>query len=99
MFRNIKPEFYYVAPPESVFKDIKTHAMKLWRKYPNEHGYVDEKVNRIIDIENIRDNAWYIVSMFDTHNQAELWRSLSEKSKAFIRGISETNEEQDNGRE
>ena len=63
---------YYIAPSQEVFNDIKENAIKLWQTYDNQFGYVDEKVNRIKDIKNISDNAWFIVAMFDHHNQAKL---------------------------
>lgn len=48
---------YYKAPSQEVFEDIKKNAIKIWKTYDNEFGYVDEKVNRIKDIQNVSDNA------------------------------------------
>ena len=63
---------YYKAPAQEVFDDIKSNAIKIWQTYDNQFGYVDEKVNRIKDITNVSDNAWYIVAMFDGDNIAKL---------------------------
>jgi len=63
---------YYEAPSQEVFDDIKASAIKLWKSYDNTYGYVDEKLGRIEDIQNIDDNAWYMVAMFDPVNQTKL---------------------------
>jgi hypothetical protein len=63
---------YYEAPSQEVFDDIKASAIKLWKSYDNTYGYVDEKLGRIEDIQNIDDNAWYMVAMFDPVNQIKL---------------------------
>ena len=59
-------EDYYKAPPDSIFEDIKTNAIKIWDTYDNTYGYRDEKVNRIKDLENISDNAWFTVLIFSS---------------------------------
>lgn len=63
---------YYTAPSDEIFEDIKANAIKIWQGYDNTYGYVDEKVDRIKDIKNVKDNVWYIVAMFDSDNQAKL---------------------------
>lgn len=65
-------EEYYTAPSDEVFEDIKTNAIKLWQTYDDQYGYATDKVNRIKDIANVQDNAWYIVAMFDIENQVKL---------------------------
>ena len=65
-------EDYYKAPSQEVFEDIKSNAIKIWKTYDNTYGYVDEKVGRIEPMENISDNAWTIVAMFDSENQGKL---------------------------
>ena len=75
---------YYTAPSDEVFNDIKENAIKLWQTYDNTYGYVDEKVNRIKDVENVQDNAWFIVSMFDTVNQSKLLNMVKPKTSLLI---------------
>jgi hypothetical protein len=75
---------YYKAPAQEVFDDIKTNAIKIWQTYDNTYGYVDEKVNRIKDMENISDNAWYIVAMFDYQNQEKLLYAVKDPAKKFL---------------
>lgn len=65
-------EEYYIAPSDEIFEDIKASAIKLWKTFDNEYGYVDGKLERIKNIQNISDNAWYIVAMFDGNNQLKL---------------------------
>lgn len=72
------------APSDSIFYDIKEKAIELWNTYDNTYGYVDEKVNRIKDIQNVRDNASYIVAMFDVLNQRRLYSMVSEESKGWL---------------
>lgn len=74
---------YYEAPPEEVFQDIKNNAIKIWQTYDNTYGYVDEKVKRIKPLQNIQDNAWTIVAMFDTQNQVKLLSMLSPATAAL----------------
>jgi hypothetical protein len=65
-------ELYYTAPSDEVFEELKKAAIKIWNEYDNEHGYVDEKVGRIKDLENSGDNFMYIFAMFDIMNQQKL---------------------------
>lgn len=78
---------YYKAPSNEVFKAVKEGAIKVWSTYDNEFGYVDEKVNRIKDIKNIKDNACYIVAMFDTHNQIKLLYLLEGEAKVWMQSL------------
>jgi len=82
MTQNV--ELYYTAPSQEVFDEVKNAAIELRNTYDNEYGYVDEKVWRIKDIENIRDNMMYIVAMFDVHNQRKLLLTLSDDAIAAI---------------
>lgn len=75
---------YYEAPPEKIFKDIKRNAIKIWKTYDNTYGYVDEKVGRIKDLENVSDNAWYIVAMFDSINQMKLVSMVRPATREMI---------------
>lgn len=79
---------YYVAPPDDIFNEVKSAAMKLWIDIDpdeNRYGYVTEKQNRIKDLENVKDNMMVIVSMFDTHNQGMLANMLTLPANEAIR--------------
>ncbi len=76
---------YYTPPPNDQFKEVKECAIKVWQRYDNEFGYVDEKVNRIKDLKNVGDNFMYIVAMFDVHNQIRLAFALNKETKLAIR--------------
>lgn len=75
---------YYTAPSDEIFNDIKENSIKLWQTYDNTYGYVDEKVNRIKNIKNVSDNAWFIVAMFDSHNQAKLFTMVKPETAVMI---------------
>ncbi len=75
---------YYTAPSQEIFEDIKKNAIKIWNTYGREGGYRDEKINRVKDIENIKDNAWYIVAMFDQFNQVKLLTMLEPESAEVL---------------
>ena len=75
---------YYKAPADKIFNDIKKNAIKIWQTYDNEFGYVDEKVNQIKDLKNISDNAWFIVAMFDGHNQSKLLDLVKPETKKIL---------------
>ena len=75
---------YYTAPSQEMFDEIKREAIKIWQTYDNTHGYVDEKVGRIAQLRNIKDNYLYIVSMFDSHNQSKLMAALKPTTRKRI---------------
>jgi len=76
---------YYTAPSEDQFNELKQKAIEVWNNYDNEFGYVDEKVNMIKDIKNVRDNFMYIVAMFDSNNQRILAGKLSDETRQAVR--------------
>lgn len=82
---------YYTPPSDEIFNEIKAMAIKIWEGYDNEFGYVDEKVGRIKDLENIEDNAMTILAMFDDQNQEKLLYNISDEAEEFI--IEKLNEE------
>lgn len=75
---------YYIAPEDKVFEEVKQQAIKIWQTYDNQFGYVDEKVGRIKEMQNVSDNMMYIVAMFDIQNQAQLSKALSAETKKEI---------------
>lgn len=75
---------YYTAPSDKVFKEIKKESIKIWQTYDDTYGYATEKVNRIKDLENIKDNAWYMVAMFDENNQLKLITAVSPETGNLI---------------
>lgn len=74
---------YYEAPPQHIFEDIKKNAAVIWGEY--EDPYRSEKFDRIADLLNIKDNAWFLVSMFDHINQEKLLRLVEPETAALIR--------------
>ena len=76
---------YYQAPADELFHEVKKEAIKIWESYDNTHGYSDDKVGRIKDIENVLDNFMYMVAMFDMPNQGKLASNLSEEARSAIR--------------
>lgn len=81
---------YYVAPSDEIFEEMKRLAIQIWQTYDNTYGYVDEKVGRIKDIGNIKDNFMYIYAMFDYENQWKLRSMASEQLLAEIDKRDET---------
>lgn len=76
---------YYKTPKLDIFNQIKEKSIELWKTYDNEFWYVDEKVNRIKDIQNYKDNVWFIVWMFDTFNQYRLLQLLEWDAQELLR--------------
>ena len=68
----MSPEEYYTAPAQEIFDDVKQGAIALWQTYDDTYGYATDKVKRIKDIENVKDNTGYMVAMFDAENQQRL---------------------------
>lgn len=81
---SISIEEYYIAPNQEIFNDIKINAINIWRTYDNTYGYVDEKVGRIEKIENVSDNCAYIVGMFDSNNQNQLYWAVKDETKKWL---------------
>ena len=75
---------YTDAPSDAIFNEIKEAAVEIWMTYDNTYGYVDEKVNYIDKIKNVKDNWGTIVGMFDYSNQQKLLRKLSPEAKAKV---------------
>ena len=78
------PFKYDDTPDQKVFNEIKEAAIDIWKTYDDQFNYATNKINRIKDIDNFKDNAWYIVAMFDIHNQAKLMEAVSEETKQQI---------------
>ena len=78
-------KLYYTPPTDEQFNELKEKAIEVWRTYDNEFGYVDEKVGRIKDIQNIQDNFMYMVAMFDATNQGILAGKLSKETREAVK--------------
>lgn len=81
---------YYEAPSEAIFENIKENAMKLWDIVDTDndkYGYATEKKNRIKDIQNVQDNAWFIVAMFDSGNIRKLLKMLNEETQRKVEEV------------
>ncbi len=75
---------YYAAPPQELFDEIKKQAIAVWNTFSDEFGYASEKIDEIKDIQNIKDNAWHIIAMFDIQNRQIFLRGLSHKSLNYV---------------
>ena len=75
---------YYETQPQHIFNELKRLAIEIWSEYDNEFWYVDEKVNRIKNIKNIKDNIRFIYRMFDYENQQKLYNKWSTPLKALL---------------
>jgi len=79
-------ELYYIAPEQHLFDEMKKLSIAVWNTYDNQFWYVDEKVNLIKDIQNIRDNFMYMFAMFDCRNQRKI---IQMASPELIKAIKE----------
>ena len=78
-------ELYYIPPEDKIFNEVKEEAIKIWGSYDDTYGYASEKIGRIKDIENIKDNFMYIVAMFDSNNQNKLMQNISFEAQQAIK--------------
>lgn len=77
---------YYKAPPNEAFEEMKKAAIEVWGQYADSPGgYMDEKVARIENIQNVSDNFMYMLAMFDQGNQRQVIFRLSEPTKDAVR--------------
>lgn len=77
-------ESYYVAPKQEIFEEVKLKAIELWKTYDDTYGYASSKINRIKDIQNIKDNTCFIVAMFDSNNQEKLLLMVNDETKTWL---------------
>ncbi len=77
---------YRDGTEQEVFDDIKVNAVKIWKSY-EKNKYRDEAINIISNTENGRDQAGYIVGMFDPHTRAMLLRAVKPESKPYLIGL------------
>lgn len=80
---------YYTAPSDEVFNEIKRASIELWKSKGSHPRYVAEKVGRIENIQNIKDNAWFMVAMFDEGRKLELVQILAEPAKTAVERLLE----------
>lgn len=78
-------EEYYSAPPDNVFQEIKEAALAIWSTYDDTHGYASNKIKLVEPVQNVADNAWYLVAMFDQDNQAALLSMVGDETAELIR--------------
>jgi len=78
-------KLYYEAPTDEIFNEVKEKAIEIWKTYDDTYGYASEKVGRIKDIGNVRDNVMFMVAMFDILNQRRLSALLSKEARQAIR--------------
>jgi hypothetical protein len=77
---------YYDTPSDKIFNDIKENAIKIWKTYDDNYfGYATEKINRVNSINNFKDNALFIVAMFDSSNMAKLFALVEPETEKYIR--------------
>jgi ribosome maturation protein Sdo1 len=77
-------EEYYTAPSQDIFDDIKENALRIWRTYDDTHGSVIKKIQQIEKMENIRNNAWCIVAMFDPYNTRILLNMVNTRTRDVL---------------
>jgi hypothetical protein len=77
-------DLYYTAPTDEQFNELKEKAIRVWQNYDDTYGYASEKINRIKDITNVRDNFMYVVAMFDIQNQTLLAHALTPETKEAV---------------
>jgi len=78
-------KLYYTAPTDAIFENVKECSAAIWRTLGDEQAYAEEKISRIKDIGNVRDNLMYMVSMFDQNNQEMLSQMICDDARAAIR--------------
>ena len=76
---------YFEPLSDKAFAEVKEKAIEIWKIYDDTFGYASEKIARVNQIENIRDNYSVILAMFDPVNQFKHWTTLSEKTMDEIR--------------
>lgn len=76
---------YYTPPSDEIFEEVREKAIEVWESLGAHPSYLEEKVGRIKEIGNVKDNVMYVVSMFDHHNQGNLALRLSPEAREALR--------------
>jgi len=76
-------KLFYTPPKDSVFDELKRACLKFWTVCFKEDGsdYVDEKVNRIKNLENEGSNFISMVQMIHPNSRILIAKQLSYKTK------------------
>lgn len=69
---------------DSLFEELREKATQIWETYDNTYGYVDEKIGRLKELQNIKYNYGTIIGMFDVNNQEKLYNLVSDEAKEVI---------------
>lgn len=75
---------YYIAPTDQVFDEVKLKCIEIWNTYDDTYGYATEKIDRIKDLKNIKDNVMYMIAMFDMSNMTILAIKLTPDTRKAI---------------
>jgi hypothetical protein len=78
-------KLYYTAPSDEIFNEVKNACIELWKSKNAHPSYENEKVERIKDIGNIKDNVMFMVAMFDDGNMSLLAEKLSDEAREALR--------------
>lgn len=88
-------KLYYTAPSDEIFEEVKKRAIEIWKERAKEEtwdeNYLKEKLDRIKDLKNIRDNMMYIIAMFHTLIQNYLISTVSLDAQLAILNRLSTN--------
>jgi hypothetical protein len=74
----------FKTPSEEIFQEMKDTAKMVWSTYDNTYWYVDEKLAKINDLENVQDNAMVFFRMFDSVNQDKFVNNSTEEILDYI---------------
>jgi len=75
---------YYEAPTDEQFEEVKAKCIEIWNTYDDTYGYATEKIDRIKNMENIKDNVMFMIAMFDMNNMTKLSILLSSETRKAI---------------
>lgn len=67
-----------------LFNELREEAIKIWKTYDDTYGYATEKIDYINSFGNVGDNYGTIIGMFDSTNQAKLFKAVSPEARALI---------------
>lgn len=94
MIKILTNKEFYTPPSQEIFDDLKEGAIAIWNTYDNTHGYADEKIGRIKDLENVSSNYTVFLSMFDLGNQLLLHRVVKrDDTRELILSLQKTSSE------
>ena len=78
-------QLYYVAPSDKIFEEVKKACIQVWTDFAETDSYRKEKIERVEQIKNVKDNMMFMLCLFDIPNLGKVANLLNNEALKAIR--------------